>query len=152
VYVLHVLVYLFGRPESIQAFSRRLGNGLDAQGTAVCSYPEMLADVSWSKIADGRRENEIQGEKGTILFDAITNPKHIRRIGRDGSSTVLYEDPDGEFFGMAHEISAFLSFADLAARSGDRPWEAFNRCTEQTLSLMDEIRRQNGIDFSLQTP
>lgn len=150
VYCVHALVSLFGPPEQIQAGAHRLENGLDAQGGALCRYPGMLADLSWSKIADGRRENEIQGEEASLLIDSITNPKKIWRIGRDGSCKVLYHDPDPEFFGMSHELNAFLGF--LAARAGTRPWEVHNQVTEQTLSLMDEIRRQTGIDFVLRTP
>ena len=88
----------------------------------------------------------MQGEEGTLLVDSITNPKRILRIGRDGVAAEVYGDPDPEFFGMAHEIGAFISFVEDAAR-GLRSWERHNRVTEQTLSLMDEIRRQTGIDF-----
>lgn len=150
VYCAHALISLFGPPEDVTAAAHRLENGLDAQGGALCRYPGMLADLSWSKIADGRRQNEIQGEQAVLLIDSITNPKEIRRIGRDGSSRVLYHDPDPEFFGMSHEIAAFMAFTSAAARGG-RPWEEHNRITAQTLSLMDELRRQTGIDFVLRT-
>lgn len=50
---------------------------------------------------------------------------------------------------MTHEIAAFLAF--VAAAESGRPWEGHNRVTEQTLSLMDQVRRQTGIDFILRT-
>ena len=146
VYCIHALISLFGMPSRIQAAAQRLTNGLDAQGGVLCGYDGMLADLSYSKIADHRRQNEVQGEEGTLLVDSITNPKRILRIGRDGAAAEVYGDPDPEFFGMAHEIGAFISFVEDAAR-GLRSWERHNRVTEQTLSLMDEIRRQTGIDF-----
>lgn len=146
VYCAHALVALFGLPEEIMAVANRLDNGLDSQGSVLCRYGEMVADLSWSKIADSRRENEIQGEEGTLLIDSITNPKKIELVGRDKSRQVLYFDPNEEFFGMDHEIRAFMDFAAMDA-DGARPWEKFNLITEQTLSLMDEIRRQTGIDF-----
>lgn len=146
VYCAHALVSLFGPPEGVLAVAQKLHNGLDAQGGALCTYPGMLADLSYSKIADGRRTNELQGEEATLLIDSITNPKKIIRIDRRGESAVVYEDPDPEFFGMAHEIAAFMRYAQ-AARGGARPWEAHNRTTAQTLGLLDEIRRQTGIDF-----
>ena len=128
------------------AVANRLDNGLDSQGSMLCRYGEMVADLSWSKIADSRRENEIQGEEGTLLIDSITNPKKIVLVGRDKSQQVLYVDPDKEFFGMDHEIRAFMNFAASDALE-ERPWEKYNLITEQTLFLMDEIRRQTGIDF-----
>lgn len=146
VYCVHALTALFGPPESVQAAAQRLRNGLDGQGGVLAVYPDKLADLSYSKIADGKRRNEIQGEEAALLIDSICNPKEIVRLGRDGTRRTLYHDPDPEFFGMAHEIAAFLSFAKAAAE-GERPWEAYNLITEQTLSLMDEIRRKTGIDF-----
>ena len=151
VYCVHALVELFGPPESVVSLAHRLESGIDVQGGALCRYPSMLAGLSWSKIADGRRQNEIQGEEATLVADSITNPKEILRIGRDGSRRVVYHDPDPEFFGMAHEIAAFLSFASAAPGAG-RPWEAHNQVTRQSLALMDEIRRQTGIDFIQYTP
>ena len=112
----------------------------------LCRYGDMVADLSWSKVADSRRDNEIQGEEGTLLIDSITNPKKIVLVGRDKRRQTLYSDPDEEFFGMDHEIRAFMDFA-AHCTDGARPWEEFNLITEQTLSLMDEIRRQTGIDF-----
>ena len=146
VYCAHALVALFGLPERVTAAAQRLDNGLDSQGGALCVYPGMLADLTYSKIADGRRWSEIQGEEGTLLIDSVSNPKNILFQGRDGTKKTVYHDPDPEFFGMAHEIAAFM---DFAARPEERLWEPFNRVTEQTLALMDEIRRQTGIDFVL---
>ena len=148
VYCVHALVALFGMPEQVLATVQKLGNGLDAQGGAQCVYPGMLADLSWSKISDGCRQNEIQGERGSLLIDSISNPKHIVFVGRDKSQKVLYHDPDPEFFGMSHEIAAFMGFA--AGLRETRAWESYNRVTEDELGLMDEIRRQTGIDFKVQ--
>ena len=145
VYCVHALVALFGLPETVMAAANRLDNGLDSQGSALCLYPGMVADLSWSKIADHRRANEIQGEEGTLLIDSITNPKKIVLVGRDKKEEVLYYDADEEFFGMHHEIRAFMDFAAEAAAA--RPWEKYNEVTLQTLAVMDEIRRQTGIDF-----
>lgn len=145
VYCVHALVALFGLPQQVLSLSNRLDNGLDSQGGALCLYPHMLADLSWSKIADHRRENEIQGEAGTLLIDSITNPKKVEFVGRDKVRRTLYHDPDPEFFAMHHEIRAFMDFAAIC--DGTRPWEQYNRVSEQTLTVMDEIRRQNGIDF-----
>ena len=81
-----------------------------------------------------------------LLFDALTNPKRIRLIARGGQADTLYYDPDGDFFGMAHEIAAFMRFCEPAARA-DRPWVRYNEATEAALTVMDEIRAQTGVDF-----
>ena len=139
------MVALFGLPLQVNAVAHKLANGLDGQGGVQCVYDGMLADLSWSKIADHRRENEIQGELGTLLIDSITNPKKIVLIGRDQSEHTLYYDPSTEFFGMCHEIRAFMEFC--CQPPGAEPWKPYHQITQDTLSLMDEIRRQTGIDF-----
>ena len=146
VYCIHALVALFGMPEKVCAVANRLDNGLDSQGGAICVYPGMLAELSWSKIADSRRSNEIQGEQGTLLVDSITNPKDIVFVGRDKSRRVIHHDPDPEFFNMSHEIRSFMDFAEASGEEG-RPWEDYNQVTGRVLALMDEIRSQTGIDF-----
>ena len=146
VYCVHAMVALFGMPEKVCAVANRLDNGLDSQGGAICVYPGMLAELSWSKIADSRRSNEIQGEQGTLLIDSITNPKDIVFVGRDKSRRVIHHDPDPEFFNMSHEIRSFMDFA-AASAEGKSPWEIHNQVTEQVLALMDDIRGQTGIDF-----
>ena len=140
VYCCAMAADLFGTPEKIRASALKLENGLDASGIAVLEYPGKIVSISYSKIADGRIPCEIQGEKGTIVFSPPTNPKEVRFIGRDRKEEVLYSDPDPEFFGMCHEISAFL---DLCGEERD----GYNEVTGKTLSVMDEIRRLSGIDF-----
>lgn len=145
-YCAHALVALFGYPPFVQAAATRLKNGLDAQGGALCRYDGMLADLSYGKISDSHRQSEIQGEAGTLLIDALHNPKQVVFVGRDGARETAYADPDPEFFGMRHEIAAFMRIAnDRAQHCG----ELARYCarTQDTLRLMDEMRRQTGIDF-----
>lgn len=148
VYCINLLVSLFGIPENVRAVAQRLPNGLDAQGSALCSYRDMLSVVSYSKISDGRQENEIQGECGTLLFDSATNPKRIRFLARGGAEDIVYDDPDKEFFGMSHEIAAFMRFCEPAVRH-TRPWARYNAVTVAALAVMDDIRAQTGVDFIL---
>jgi len=145
VYCVHALVSLFGLPEQMEAAAQKLDNGLDAQGSILCLYRNMMADLSWSKVANHHRFNEIQGEMGTLLIDSISNPTHIELVGWDREVQVLHHDPDADFFSMHHEIAAFMAFA--AAPAGERPWEIHNRVTEDSLALMDEIRKETRIDF-----
>lgn len=141
-YLAHMAVYLFGQPQSVQAVARKLSNGLDAQGVATLVYPDMLAELVYSKIADGRLPSEILGEQGSLLIHGITNPKRVQFIGRDGTEELVYQAADDEFFGMRHELAAFMEMAE-----GRRDAEGYQRITEQTLRVMDVIRARAGIDF-----
>ena len=57
----------FGKPDRIQADAVFLENGVDGEGTILAGYPDMLAELSYSKITNGMAESEIQGEEG--IFD-----------------------------------------------------------------------------------
>lgn len=92
----------------------------------------MLADLTYSKIADGRRRNEIQGELGTLLVDSISNPKKIVFVGRDKEERVLYHDPDPEFWYGPRDrgIYEFRGQRTRRERAGNaitasqnRPWD-----------------------------
>ena len=146
VYCVHALIALFGSPARVQAAAIRLPNGLDAAGGALCVYDGMLADLSFGKIADSRRQSEIQGEEGTLLIDVPTNPKHVVFIGRDGTRETVFHDADPEFFGMRHEIAAFMRLSLQRERlKAERA--CYNEWTRKSLRLTDAIRRQTGIDF-----
>lgn len=144
VYLAHCAVDLFGVPSSVQATAQKLPNGLDAQGIALLSYDGMLAELAYSKIADGRTPCEVQGENGTVLVWGITNPKKIVLVDRNRTETVLYEDATDDFFGMEHEIAAFLKFSQGWEKERLRQIQEH---TLQTLQLLDEIRSCTGIDF-----
>lgn len=141
VYCVSMMVSLLGKPLQVQAAAMLLANGLDAQGAAVCGYDGLLADLSYSKVSDHRRPSEVQGEDACLLIEGITNPKRIVWIARDGRETTVYYDPDPEFFGMRHEIAAFMAFAQTGGQ------ERYNERTAETLGVMDDIRLQTGIDF-----
>lgn len=141
-YLVHLAVYLFGPPNGVSAVARKLSNGLDAQGTATLSYEEKLMTLTYSKIADGHAPSEIQGEQASLLLWGITNPKKVLLVQRDGTQETVYQAEDDEFFGMRHEIEAFFEMA-----KGERSAGAYQRTTEQTLRVMEEIRAQTGIDF-----
>jgi predicted dehydrogenase len=139
VYCIHVLATLFGKPDSVQARSMLLSNGLDGTGAVTAIYPDLLAQISYSKISDSRSSSELQGERGTLLIDDICNPKKLTVWPRGGESTDIAV-PVTEF-GMGAEIDAFLR---MIKKGGAEP---FQQDTRVTLGIMDEVRVQTGITF-----
>ncbi len=139
VYCIHVLVSLFGKPASMQASSMLLSNGLDGAGAITAVYPDLLAQLSYSKISDSRSSSELQGERGTLLIDDICNPKTLTLWIR-GKEPVEIAVPVSDF-GMGAEIDAFLR---MIKEGGEGP---FQQDTSITLRIMDEVRAQTGITF-----
>jgi predicted dehydrogenase len=111
VYCVHVLTLLFGKPESIQAQSMLLSNGLDSAGAVTAVYPDLLGQLSYSKISDSCSWSELQGECGTLLIDDICNPKLLTLRPR-GKEPIDITVPVSDF-GMGAEIDAFLRMIEV---------------------------------------
>ena len=114
VYPLSAVVHLFGAPASVTGSTVAVATGADGAGAALLTYPEFVAQVSFSKIGFSHRPNEIQGELGTIEIDEITRPREIALSLRDGTRTA--EHVDGAENNMVYEVARF---ADLIR--GDDP-------------------------------
>lgn len=139
VYCLHTCVALFGMPQKLTAGASFLPNGTEAAGTMLLDYGEQQTTISYSKVTQSVHPSIVQGEKGTLVFDALNQPSYLRMLYRDGRTEELFTPVKNN---MVHELNAF---AHLVA-SG----ESTAKYDEQSLNVMrllDEARRQIGIDF-----
>ena len=50
---------------------------MEGIGTILARYPGMISEILYSKITDTIGESQIQGEKGNILVDMISEPSRI---------------------------------------------------------------------------
>lgn len=140
VYCVHPLVKLFGMPKEIFAQAIILPDSIDGEGTIIVKYDDMLADVTYSKISDGKIPSQIQGEKGTITIEDIPNPRTVTTYYRDGSvkkSNIPYTDNNMEF--EAAEWARMINEDDFSDRH--------SQYSLMALKLMDEARRQQNIVF-----
>lgn len=139
VYCVHPLVKLFGLPDKVTADAVMLANGLDGAGTALCSYGgETQAELIYSKITDGYRESQIQGENGTLIMDSIHNPHVIKLYIRGSEPEVFsFEKPA---WNMQYEAFAF---ADEIKNGVSESLDA----TENEALLLDMIRKEIGLSF-----
>lgn len=106
VYCLSPMVALFGLPQTVRSVSFPLSSGVDGQGAALFTYPEMDAMVLYSKIADSALPSEIQGEAGTLRIPAINRFNGLTLRHRNGEIEELSEphlDDD-----MYYEIKLFI--------------------------------------------
>ena len=113
VYPLSALIHLFGAPAAVTGSTVTIATGADGAGAAVLTYPEHVAQLSFSKIGVSHRPNEIQGELGTIEIDEITQPREIALSLRGGARTA--ERVEGDENNMVYEVARF---AELV-RGGD---------------------------------
>ena len=139
VYPIHVCLRLFGYPTSaVMSRSVILPNGFEGAGEIIMPYDGMSVRISYSKIADSRSPSTVTGEDGEITIDRMSAPGEISLSLRSGAArTVRFENPDGN---MVHEVHEFCRLI----RGGTNPHTAYS---DMEMSILDEVRRQNGIKF-----
>ena len=148
VYCIHSLVRLFGMPEQIKAFSTKLSNGFEGSGTVLMQYDGMTAEAIYSKTAVSVTPSVIQGEKGSLLIDYVSRPEtlelRLRKGSRDplsgGSTEMLpYTPADNN---MIYEIREFIRL--IKNKEVNHKYLQYSL---DTIRIIDEVRRQNGIVF-----
>lgn len=141
VYCVHLMVMLFGMPQDICARGGFLPHSIDAYGSAICSYDGMQVNLGYSKIHQSNSPNELQGEGGTIFFTPASTPHNIwieYRDGRREDLTIQHEELD-----MIYELRQFAQLIQTGESAA--LWQTYS---VQAMEIMDEIRRQIGINFT----
>lgn len=144
VYCVRPMVTLFGLPEKVTADGLILPQSIDGAGTILAHYPQMQAQLLYSKINDNRIESQIQGEQGTILVDHIAESKTIRLIRRGGTEEVF--PVEREENNMVYEIQEWIRFI----RQGGGA-EKYLEHSQWEMAVMDDARKQIGIVFPADT-
>ncbi len=143
VYAVYGLVRLFGKPEEIRGLNVKLSNGMEGIGTILARYPGMIGEVLYSKITDTIGESQIQGEKGNILVDMISEPSRITLKLRNQEEQVfeLKQDPN-PLYEEAKALASILENRDIQRA------EWYQKQTAVQLGIIEEMRRQTGILFT----
>lgn len=118
VYPLSALIHLFGAPASVAGSTVTIATGADGAGAAVLTYPDLVAQLSFSKIGFSQRPNEIQGELGTIEIDEITQPRLVSVTLRGGERAD--HRIDGADNNMAYEVGRFAELVRGADPAPDQ--------------------------------
>lgn len=142
VYAVYGLVRLFGKPEEITGFNIKLSNGMEGIGTILARYPGMISEVLYSKITNTLGESQIQGEKGNIMVDMISEPSRITLKLRNQKEQIfkLKQDPN-PLYEEARALASILENRDFQRA------EWYQKQTAVQLGIIEEIRRQTGIIF-----
>lgn len=142
VYCVYAAVDLLGVPDSITATASYLSNDCDGAGTALFSYPDFTAVLSYSKTGQSVLGSEIVGDKGSVVIDKIGLYADARLI-KDGKSTPLTEfTPKEKLMGM--EASAFADF--IEGKDLDKYTAAQRLCIDVHI-CMDEIKKSANIIY-----
>ncbi|MBQ3151644.1 MAG: Gfo/Idh/MocA family oxidoreductase [Clostridia bacterium] len=140
IYCVEMLAALFGRPESVDGNCIFLKNSIDATGTIIAAYPEMLAVLNYSKITNSALYSQIQGEDGCILFDKVSRPSKVMLKMRDGTEEAF------DFSDMKHDM--YYELSDFVNAVNGEDITAFSEYTCNSLDITDKAREKMNIDFT----
>ncbi|MCQ2453160.1 MAG: Gfo/Idh/MocA family oxidoreductase [Clostridia bacterium] len=132
---------LLGMPKTLRADTIYLPGGIDAVTTLMAAYENCIAVVSGSKVHQSIRPCVIEGEKGTLTLSPFPMPNKMRLELRDG--TVEEQPIRCCAADMCYEAEDFLALC-----RGERDGADDLRHSLHVMRLMDEARRQTGIDFT----
>lgn len=142
VYCIYPMVVLFGQPDNIQASSYLLESGVDGQGSILVKYKELDAVIQYSKISDSYASAEIQGEKGTLVFDKISRPDKVEIRYRSGEIEDITRPQVAN--AMFYEVQEFIRLI----RSGTMESSVNSHANSlKAIGIMDETRRQIGLVY-----
>lgn len=142
VYCLYPMVVLFGEPQSIKANGVILESKVDGEGSIILHYGDKEAVIMFSKITNSYMPSEIQGEKGSILIDAISVPKKVEIIYKDGSrEDISLPQKENE---MYYEVKEFIDL--IKSGKVESSVNTFEHSL-LTAKIMEEARKQIGVVF-----
>lgn len=164
IYCVEPAVALFGRPAEVRALGVTASvpgcepgdpcATIDLAGEALLGYGDKVVQVSYGKVCDDVLSSQVEGEEGTLVWDAASCPVNLRlhrpegggqvfRMGEASLEPVPADVPERD---MACELADFVS----AVRGEAQGLALCERCEQVTLdslAVMDEIRRQVGVVF-----
>lgn len=140
VYCINPIVRLFGKPTKVTAESLFLHNNMEGMGTAILRYPDMFAELTYSKITQGYIPNQIQGEDGTLIIDAIEDTRRIELVKRGGDRQVFEIEKCEN--NMYYEIAEFLIL--VSEKNVQHPHRQYSL---DEMEVIDEIKTQVKLSF-----
>ncbi|MCL2016527.1 MAG: Gfo/Idh/MocA family oxidoreductase [Defluviitaleaceae bacterium] len=141
VYCVQLLVALFGVPKNIQSSCIKLHNGIDGQGLILATYDTMLAELSYSKITQAVTPSVIQGERQSLTIPAISQLTEFSLHSADQPPQKIIADTHKN--NMYYEVAHFIK----VIQDKSQTCQKYNEISMQSLQIMDEVRKQQGVVF-----
>jgi predicted dehydrogenase len=138
-YCIAFCVALFGKPKVIQADAILLESGVDGCGSVLLSYGDFSVTVDHSKISNSFVDNEIQGEKGSLVIKHMALCEQVD-LHTDQAVTNLTLPQDDN--SMSYEAAFFVE----QINNGKINDKAMQRA-KITSQVITEVRRLTDVKF-----
>ncbi len=148
VYCIHSLIRFLGMPQEVKACSVRLCNGFEGSGIVLMRYGDLIAEAVYAKNTVSVNPSVFQGEDGSLLIDHIGRPAQMElRLRRGYRDTlrggeireIAFEPPENN---MVFEVKEFIRL--IREKEVNHKYLQYSL---DTIRVIDEARRQNGIVF-----
>lgn len=142
IYPLYLLIALWGAPQSVNASGVLLDTGVDGAGDVLLNYADKQAVISYSKISQGDNITEIQGERGRIRIEAVSQLKKVEFITNSGDVEVISAPFDENF--MKYEVAHFIQ----TAKQGELESTVnTHQLAQDVMTVLDAARQQLGVVY-----
>ena len=140
IYPLTAAIELFGKPLHVSASGALLPSGVDAHGTVTLTYEWFEVLISHSKVSDGCLPSDIQGEKGSLLIEHVSECPSASVVLRGEQPRVITESQVENT--MLYEVREFAELVRHNSINHD------GLISSQTVhEIMTTARQQVGIVF-----
>lgn len=144
IYCVYLMMHLFPNYKGFSAAAVKLDSTIDLCGSSVFEYDNMLANLTYSKIANSGGFSEIQGDKGTVIIDFISRLHGISIKNGDKVEQLFKAAPDEK--AMRGEAQAFYNYiTDLETHS--EKYHYLSKLAIKVSGVLEEIRRKSGVNF-----
>lgn len=92
IYNIHLLVALFGKPDTISYIANLYENGVDVSGSLSVQYPNLIGNLIAAKDSMGKNYVNIQGDKGYIYVESSSSMLSKVEITLKGVDTIIYNE------------------------------------------------------------
>ena len=117
-------------------------------GTALLDYDAHQAEIVYSKITDSVNPSVITGEDGSLKIGKLSTLDSLEKCIRKKPGEIIFSGRETPGAGnMIYEVRNFVDMID--GKTSALPYQ---KMTRDTLCVIDEIRRQNGIEFPCENP
>lgn len=148
VYPIYTAVALFGEPQSVRYFARKVKTGVDGSGTAILRYESFDVTILIGNIATSTYEVEIYGENETLIIDHVSHLDEARLLDNRtlGESELPLEAQHQN--NMYEEALAFAKMIGTKDRKKTlRRYKDMSELARIVSGLLYEMRMQEDILF-----
>jgi len=147
VYPISAAVALLGRPVSQTYKPVIIRTGADGGGIVVLNYETFAVSINASKIYTSAAPSEVYGEKGTLSCNGVTDIERVDFL--DAKNKTVEKLGRGRVeLNMADEANAF---AKIIEEMDEVEAQKLQRISMVVQSVTEDLRRQNGLLFKVET-